>query len=112
MLEFFRKKSVTVTELRAILAAARIPLDGCSEVFGPVVAEQFDHSGLRVIQRYVTVLVRRSGEPTSWFMLRQVTEFTNGWECASPPFVRSLNAESAAHWFHEHKVGPQPWIQL
>ncbi len=96
--------SASASPLRTLLTSAGVPLDGQTEVWGPVVAVQLDHSGTRVIQRYVTVLVRRHSQPGGWLLVRQVSEMYNGWENTSRPVVTALGDESAQHWLVENRI--------
>lgn len=105
MFKFLRSKAKQETKMREMLTAARIPLDGLNQVWGPIVATQYDHSGVNAIQRYVTYLVlRRESSGEKWQMLRQVNEIRNGIEGASRPFLTDVNEPSALHWLAENRL--------
>ena len=104
MFRFFRNKQKHESKMREMLTAARIPLDGLNQVWGPISATQYDHSGVHAIQRYITYLVlRRETTGEHWQLLRQVNEIRNGIEGASRPFLTDVNEPSALHWLAENR---------
>ncbi|MFO0904634.1 MAG: hypothetical protein U0939_16635 [Pirellulales bacterium] len=107
MLELLRNKARIWAHVRALLASAGVPLDQQSEVWGPIVADQWDHSGRILIQQYVSLLVRRQESTTGsvvWRLVRQVNLVNETGGQLSAPLVREMNRESAEYWLVENRV--------
>lgn len=76
-----------------------LPREEPLEVWGPVHASQHDAFG-GLMQQSATVLLRR--ENGHWFFLKQVTQFQNGEQWSSPPFLHNTSEEEAQHWLAEN----------
>ncbi len=71
------------------------------QAWGPVSANQCDSAGM-IIQKYVTLLVRRQNG--GWMLVRQVTNICNGMSRLCPPVVLSTSEKEALRWMAENDL--------
>ena len=79
-----------------------------TQVWGPTKAYQYDASGTRIVQHYISLLVRHIEQTEQWYLVRQINSIQNGLEWTSRPIVSEITPESAQQWILENGVEVNP----